>query len=148
MNPKYWLNARDKPALFVAIAKALAGNAYVSFEGDLSSCALGEIPGASAIESDTLKRNTLSPVQDFVIVPLEAETVAPILASVLPSGRVVDEVEHIQILKDGACQFAAYDHFHPLCVVCGDAVPLQLLEHLLTIGVLRSVQDTAPKLHP
>ena len=88
MTPRYWLNARDKPGLFVAITKALAGNAYISFEGDLSSCALAEIPGASVLGSDKLKRNTVSPLH-FVIVPLEADTIAPILASVLPQGRVV-----------------------------------------------------------
>jgi hypothetical protein len=94
------------------------------------------------------ERNTVSPVQDFVIVPLEADTIAPILANVLPSGRIVHQIEHIQILKDGDRQFGAYDNFHPECVVCGDAVPFQLLDHLLAIGVLRSVRDTAPKLRP
>jgi hypothetical protein len=148
MNPRYWLNARDKPALFVAIARALVGNAYISFEGDLSSCTLDQIRGASALESEKLKRNTVSPVQDFVIVPLEADTIAPILANVLPSGRIVHQIEHIQILKDGDRQFGAYDNFHPECVVCGDAVPFRLLDHLLAIGVLRSVRDTAPKLRP
>ena len=59
---------------------ALAGGARISFEGDLRHCVFPpELPRSSA-ETFVLRRNTIAPVQDFVVLPLEPETIAPILA--------------------------------------------------------------------
>jgi hypothetical protein len=38
------------------------------------------VAGASSDETQVLKRNTLWPKQDFVVLPLEAEMVGPIMA--------------------------------------------------------------------
>src|SRR5438094_4041514 len=98
MDDRYWLVARDKPGLLVAVMRALAGDAHISFEGDLSRCrGLFAMPGASTEETDALRRQTLYPVQEFVVLPLEPETVRPILAEVLPEGRVVLDIIHVQI---------------------------------------------------
>ena len=142
---RFRLKARDKPGLFVAMAKALIGNAHVSFEGDLARCGLVAIPGAMSIETAVLKRNTRSPIQDFVVLPLESGTISAILAAVLPGARIVHDVEHVQIERKGQHEFGAFDNFHPKCVGCGSGVPRELLDRLLLSGVLRSWELVSSK---
>lgn len=125
--------------------RALAGDARISFEGDLRRCkGLYSEPGASHDETDALRRNTAFPVQDFVVLPLEPETTNPIMGHVLPDSRVIHDVIHIQIEKDGTLQFGAYDNFHDDCIVCGSAVPADLLDELQSKLTIRSWQ-VAPK---
>jgi hypothetical protein len=138
----YWLVARDKPGLFVAMLRALVGDAaYVSFEGDLSRCTeLFSLFGATSQESDTLKRKTVYPLQDFVIVPMESASIHSILEIVLPEARIVHDIIHVQIEKDGRLAFGAYDNFHKDCIVAWSELPLDLLADLRTSGVLRSYE--------
>jgi hypothetical protein len=89
---RYSLDVRDKPGLLAAIMQAFAGDAQISFEGDLSRCRLRAIPGASDAETPVLCRNTVSPRQDFVVLPLETETARPILDAVVPEGGIVNRV--------------------------------------------------------
>jgi hypothetical protein len=136
----HWLIARDKPGLLVAMMRALSGNAHISFEGRLSECQLDEIPGSTDQETPILKRNTLVPRQDFIIVPLEPNTLRPILDRVLPEGRVVHDVIHVQIEKNGKLEFGAYDNFHPECIEAGSGVPETVLKDLKSRGVLKSYE--------
>ena len=135
-----WLVARDKPGLLAAMMRALAGNSRISFEGDLSGCDFSRIAGTSVDETECLRRATIYPRQDFVGCPLEPETIKPILAEVLPEARVVHQIMHIQIEKDGRIAFGSYDNFHPECIVAGPGVPMALLEQLQASGVLRSFE--------
>ena len=133
------LVARDKPGLLVAMMRVLAGAAHISFEGRLAECRdLYALPGASEVETTVLRRNTLFPRQDFVVLPLEAPTLRPILDVVLPAGRLVRDIVHVQIERGGVLQVGSYDSFHPRCIVCGDGVPVTLLANLKDSGVLRS----------
>jgi hypothetical protein len=50
---------RDKPRLLLALMEELAGNAPISFEGDLRHFNLNKFAGASENETAVLKRNTL-----------------------------------------------------------------------------------------
>jgi hypothetical protein len=135
---RYWVVARDKPGFLIAMMKALVGNAHISFEGDLSRCEFpGEVPKRST-ETSVLKRQTSQPVQDFVVLPLEPETIRPILDVVLPDRRFMTDIIHIQIEKDGKIEFGAYDNFHPECIVCFLGVGTNLLDQLKEKGVIRS----------
>jgi hypothetical protein len=134
----YLIDARDKPGLFIAIARALAGGAQVSFEGDLSCCGLQRLADASAEETVALRRNTLWPREDFVVLPLETDTLKPILAEVLPEGRLVKAIIHVQISKLGRLAFGAYDNFHRDCTVAFDPSLIPLLDALQAKGVIRS----------
>jgi len=139
MDETYWLVARDKPGLLVAVMRALAGGAHISFEGDLSRCpGLFALPDASAEETRALRRHTIYPVQQFIVLPLEPDTIRPILSEVLPEGRVVRDISHVQVERAGRLAFGAYDNFHRDCVVCWSAVPRELVEQLTVSGVLRS----------
>jgi hypothetical protein len=135
----YVLNARDKPGLLVAFMKELAGNARMSFEGDLSRCDFSGLANAQLEPDGVFQRNTVSPRQDYVIVPLTQETLQPIMAQVLPGARCIHDIVHIQIEKDGKLAFSACDSFHPHCTWA----PLSargLLEKLKRRGIVRSYE--------
>ncbi len=127
---------RDKRRFLVATLQQLAGSAFVSFEGDLSRTALIEAAGASGDETKLLKRNTLWPKQDFVVLPLEAETVGSIMAAV--GGTVPKSILHIQVEKEGRLELGLYDSFNPQGMFFGPAVTPHIVENLLNDGVLSS----------
>jgi hypothetical protein len=135
---RYWIVARDKPGLLVAMMRALAGNAHVSFEGELSRCVFPPALGPDARQTPVLKRQTVTPELDFVVLPLEPHSVQPILDVVLPDRRFMDDINHIQIEKNGILQFGSYDNFHPECIVCFLGVGQELLNRLRESGVIRS----------
>lgn len=80
-----------------------------------------------------------------MVCRLEAETIHAIQAEVLPERRAIDQIIHIQIEKDGALAFGAYDNFHPDCIVTGPGVPVTLLEQLQASGMIRSFELATPK---
>jgi hypothetical protein len=142
MDARYSLQARDKPGLLVAVMRLLAGDARISFEGDLSRAStLRSLPGASGEETSVLRRNTAFPVQDFVVVPLDAANLPILITEVSAPGRLTSDVLHVQIEKGEQLQFGAYDNFHPDCIVVSSGVPLAVLEELQRKGVLRSFQE-------
>ena len=136
---RYWPIARDKPGLLIAMMRAMAGDAHISFEGDLSRCCFPEALHPSGEETDALKRSTLTPKQGFVVLPLPSESVRPILDIVLPDNRYLKDILHIQIERGGELQFGSYDQFHPECIVCfPPGVTTEFLEILKGSGVIRS----------
>ena len=139
---KCW-KVRDKGRLLLALMEALEGNAHVSFEGDLRSLALSSYPGVSSHPTDALKRNTLLPNQDFLVVPLDPSSSKRIYAAL---GDVVSKtVLHVQIEKDGVLQFGAYDNFHPECIFFGGAVSQELVESLVSKDILRPLPESGAK---
>jgi hypothetical protein len=135
---RYWMVARDKPGLLTHMMRFLAGNARISFEGDLSRCAFPATIPSDNEEDSILTRQTTWPRQDFVILPLEHETIEPILNVVLPDNRYMEDIIHIQIEKDGKLQFGSYDQFHHECIVCFHGVQSKFLDELQQRGILRS----------
>jgi hypothetical protein len=135
---RYWIVARDKPGLLIAIMRALAGSAHISFEGDLSQCVFPPELAPRAYETPTLKRHTLVPKLDFVVLPLLPHTVQPILDVILPNRLFMNDIIHIQIEKNGRLEFGSYDNFHPECIVCFLGVRMDLLNTLRDKGVIRS----------
>ena len=127
---------RDKRRFLVAVFQQLAGSAFVSFEGDLSGTTLVGATGASGDETEVLKRNTLWPKQDFVVLPLEAETIGSIAAAV--GGTVPRSILHIQVEKDGRLELGLYDNFAPKGMFFGPAVTPPFISALQNEGVLSS----------
>jgi hypothetical protein len=125
---------RDKRRFLAAALAELAGVAQVSFEGDLSSTSLFDVAGASSGETQVLKRNTLWPKQDFVVLPLEAEMVGPIMAAV--GGSVPRGIIHIQVQKDGRLELGLYDNFAPKCMFFGPSLASTFFAALQNSGAL------------
>jgi hypothetical protein len=119
---------RDKRRFLIAAFQQLAGSAFVSFEGDLSGTTLAATPGASGDETAVLKRNTLLPRQDFVVLPLETKTIGLIMAAV--GGTVPRSILHIQVEKNGRLELGMYDNFDPKGTFFGPAVTPQFIETL------------------
>jgi hypothetical protein len=132
----------DKTRLLLALMEELAGNAHVLFEGKLASLKLMNLGGASQEPNDVLRRNTLSPKQDFIIVPLEASMSKNIIAAI--GGTVPSAIIHIQIEKSGVLQFGAYDNFHPECIAFGPAVTPQIMDSLVGQKLIRRFTEERP----
>jgi hypothetical protein len=125
---------RDKRRFLAAALAELAGDAQVSFEGDLSMTSLSDVPGASNDETQVLKRGTLWPKQDFVVLPLEVEMVLPIMAAV--GGTVPRGLIHVQVQKEGRLQLGLYDNFDPNCMFLGPGLTPSFIATLQDAGVL------------
>jgi hypothetical protein len=125
---------RDKRRFLAAALAQLAGDAQVSFEGDLSMTSLSNVPGASNDETQVLKRGTLWPKQDFVVLPLEVEMVRPIMAAV--GGTVPRGLIHVQVQKEGRLQLGLYDNFDPNCMFLGPGLTPSFIATLQEAGVL------------
>jgi hypothetical protein len=112
----------------------------VSFEGELQELGILELPGATYDETDLLKRQTTSPRQDFVILPITPETIASLKSNLNAPGLFnnAGALYHVQIECHGRLVLGAYDNFHRECVVAYDPVPQSFLEGLVSSGVLRS----------
>ena len=118
----------------------LAGDAHISFEGNLHGLRLHGLLGASEEETGALKRNTSWPKQDFVVVPLEADSIGTILAAI--GGALPRKIIHVQIEKASVLQFAAYDQFQPGCIVFGSTVNRRFLEALVSQGIIKAFSPT------
>src|SRR5262245_53670129 len=131
----HWLNVRDKPGLLHRLMREFT-EGQMSLEGDLSNCKFADEIVIARDEVGLLKRSTLYPRQDFVVLRLEPENIAPIFKEVLAAG-LSRAIIHVQIEHGGVLQLGAYDNFHPDCVVAGPAVSVSLLAELKSNRVLR-----------
>jgi hypothetical protein len=134
-NVFYLVNVRDRLRFLRRMMAEFPGG-RMSLEGDLSKCAFPGDVVVSRKEIGALKRNTLWPRQDFVVVRLESQTIAPILKQVMAAG-LSHAIIHVQIESAGVRQLGAYDNFHPECVVTGPAVSEALLTELVLQNIVR-----------
>lgn len=128
---------RDKRKFLIAAMAELAGNAHISFEGDLGATQVLHLAGASGSETVVLKRNTMWPVQDFVVLPLEAALIKVIIAGI--GGTIPRGVLHVQIEKDGQLELGLYDNFDPETSFFGSRLAPEFFDGLESQGVLRRV---------
>jgi len=134
----HWPQVRDKPGFLRRLMEEFAGG-RMSLEGDLSKCAFPEDIVLARKEVGVLRRNTLAPRQDFVVLRLETGTIAPILKEVKVAG-LARAIIHVQIDYAGVLQLGAYDNFCPGCVVTGPGIGADLLAELQSAGILRGFQ--------
>jgi hypothetical protein len=130
------LDVWQRAALLHRLMIQLAGNAYMSLEGDLSSCRFTDDVVASYAETAVLKRNTLAPEQGFVVLRLTPETIDPIFRQVMTAG-LKQAIIHVQIEREGMLELGAYDNFHRESVVTGPGISVALLDELKDTKVLR-----------
>jgi hypothetical protein len=143
MSKRFWIDPRDKPGLLVAVMRELAGNAEIAFEGGLGELDLENIAGAHFQETDALRRQTLKPQLDFIVLPLTAESVDVIWRIISENGLLTDPMRiiHAQIALDGRLVFAGCDNFHRECVSAWEGFPIELLDRLIENGVIRSYRS-------
>jgi hypothetical protein len=137
----FYIVARDKPGLLIAMMKELVGESHISFEGDLTGMDWSGLDFVAESES-CLERQTSMPKLDLVIFALTEKTL-PIIWQALrtPDNLAGGAIVHVQIAKHCRLAFSAYDNFHPDCVGASGAVPLTVLESLHNSGVIRSYRE-------
>ena len=138
MKQTFWVNARDKPAFLVAMMRALQGDtSQIGFEGDLSGCDFSEIGKIEPFgELGKIDDGT-----EHVVFPLTDETINSILKQILPEGRVVHKIRHIQVQVGSELQLLIGDNFDNECISVGPMVSHELLSELKQRGVIRSVES-------
>jgi len=142
----YSLYTRDRHGLLNAMMSALASDTTkISFEGTLSHTDLLRIAGVTHDESGVLRRATLAPQRDFIVLPLSEQTLPAIMKAIDSKIAIGEEgIVHVQIVKDSDMAFAAHDSFDKECVVAYPAVPRALLDELTQAKVLRGYRQMAP----
>jgi hypothetical protein len=133
-NTSVW-KVRDKRRFLVAAMTELAGDAHLSLEGDLNAMPILNLAGASGIETSILKRNTTWPIQDFVVLPLEADLIKAIVAGF--GGTVSRRIIHLQIEKNGTLELGLYDNFDPNSSYFGSKLTPEFFTRLESEGILR-----------
>lgn len=132
-NAYVW-KIRDKRKFIVAAMTELAGNAHLSLEGDLHDMPILNLAGVSGVETSILKRNTLWPLQDFVVLPLEPDLIKTIVAGI--GGTVPRRILHIQIAKNGNLELGLYDNFDPNTSFFGSGLTTKFFSQLESEGIL------------
>jgi hypothetical protein len=133
-----WIDARDKPGLLIAIMREFTNQSHISFEGSLRDLAFYGWPNAAYTETAVLRRQTISPKLDFVVVPLTELSVEEIWRELSKKDHLVHQgIVHVQIEHNGRLAFGGYDNFHRDCTVAYSSVLLGLLENLKARGVVR-----------
>jgi hypothetical protein len=140
MEQIFKLDTRNRPGVLISMMHALAAeDSWISFEGRLAHTELARMERVVYEESGVLKRGTLWPKQDFLVLPLAPQNVAAIEKAIVSkitfgNGGII----HVQIEKNGKMAFAAYDNFQH--VVAYPAVPALWLDELIETGDLRNYQ--------
>ena len=119
----------------------------ISFEGTLANTELAVMPGVAHEEIGVLKRATLAPRLDFLVLPLTQQTL-PAVSKAINSKIAFGPkgILHVQIAKNGDIAFAGYDSFDTECVVAYSPVSSLLLDELTKARVLRGYrQVTRPE---
>ena len=127
---------RNKAHFLEAVLTELAGDAQVSFEGSLGSTRLMGLAGATQGEIIALKRNTTWPLQDFVVVPFDADRIDGILRAI---GMTIPRtILHIQVEKAGKLEFGLYDNPSSGMPFFGPALSPEFVKRLVDLGVVQT----------
>jgi hypothetical protein len=111
----------------------------VCFEGYLAETELLKLSDATFDETPILKRGTVSPRLDFIVLPLNHESFPSIekaITSKIPF-KNSKGIIHVQVERDGELAFAAFDSFQH-CTVRRTAVSQAFLDELGEKQILRA----------
>jgi hypothetical protein len=133
---RHVVDVRQPAAFLRRVMRGFTDDARLSLEGTFDSAAFPAEAILGREPTEALKRNTVAPVLDFLVLRLEPELAERIFAQVSRIG-LREDIVHVQIEKGGRLELAAYDNFHPQCVVTGPGVPVELLAELQAAGIIR-----------
>jgi hypothetical protein len=133
----YRLETRHRPLLLTAMMRALAAeDCKISFEVALSQTELAQMEGVAHEQTGVLKRGTLWPKFDFLVLPLTQQYISAIEKAIESKISFRTGIRHVQIERNGKMAFAAYDNFQH--VVAYSAVSSAQLDDLTETRVLWS----------
>ena len=134
------LTVKRKVPLLIALVQAFCGDAHISLEGDLSELRWDGPMEPDPAVATILRRNTVWPLQDFAVLPLESDSTHKIIRDVLPHVGVKRRVAHIQIEKQRSLVFGAFDWFYERHAWVSETVGTSLLDTLVKEGTLVSYE--------
>lgn len=145
----YRLDTRDRPRLVFAMMRTFASDqSRIAFEGNLASTELFKLEGASYDETEILKRATISPKLDFVVLALVPDCV-PAIERAIRSKIAFSGYKgiiHVQIEASEKIVFGAYDNFGTDSVIVNGVVSTALLDDLVKSRTLRSYSPVSIRL--
>ena len=106
----YLLDTCDRPGLLFAMMRTFASErSHIAFEGNLASTELFRLVGGSHEEMGILKRATIAPQLDFVVLPLSPSRVPEIEKAIRSKVAFAGYrgIIHAQIESDGEIVFGA-----------------------------------------
>jgi hypothetical protein len=140
MSPIFDLEVRNPSLLLEEVFHHFAGpGCLVSLEGDLSQVASKALAFSHA-PTKILRRNTLEPEKDFIIFPVSAENLTPLIDTCRRAG-IKDRILHIQVQKNDALVFASYDQFAFSCTWVAGSVSHSLLSQWQEAGLIKSYKE-------
>lgn len=133
---RYCVDVRQPAPFLRRVMREFTGNARLSLEGTFDETAFPAEAIAGHEPTPTLKRSTLEPTLNFLILNLEPQFVDRVFSQISRIG-LRENIVHVQVEKDGRIELGAYDNFHSECVVTGPAISEALLAELQAAGVIR-----------
>jgi len=132
---RYWLNARDKPALLVNLMRELAGDSVIGF-----SCDLTRIDFSALSEFMVFNREEILSGEG-VVVQLTHQSLKPICSTIVPNAKCVHLINEICIVTGEDIQVLIADNFHNKCISVGPLISAKFLDEIQANGILRSYMD-------
>ncbi|MBI5927696.1 MAG: hypothetical protein HY862_00190 [Chloroflexi bacterium] len=133
----YGIDVRKPIEFLTAMTEIFCGGSYISFEGDLSQSSFRSVEGSSTEPRGMMQRNTISPIYDFVVLPLEQDT-QKVIIQTLPRIGLRSRVAHVLIERDNELKMAAYDWFYPYLVAVSGDIDANLLDRMLEAKIIRA----------
>lgn len=140
VSNRYSLDTRDRPGLLFAMMRMFASEqSRIAFEGNLASTDLFRLAGGCHEETGTLKRATIAPQLDFVVLPLVPSLVPEIEKAVRSkvAFSAYKGIIHVQIESSGEIVFGAYDNFGRDCVFVNAIANTSILDDLVKARILK-----------
>jgi hypothetical protein len=136
----YFLDVKRAVPFIETILDKFCGNSAISLEGDLSKVDFSDFAGVSKIETITLKRQTIWPTQDFVVLPLTFENVTK-LKKLLQRIGIRNRVLHIQVESDGQIVLGSYDQFGKNETWISMSVGEEFVKELMHKDIIRALKE-------
>ena len=143
MKQQHWVTPKDKLRLLDAFLKLLVGDAQVSFEGDLSRCDFSGLEEYKISPFGELHRINTEPGSDYAAYALDGDSIEVIARWLVNPDCAIEAIDHIQIQKEGALQVLIGDNFDDECVSVGPLVSVEILERLLSEGIISGYETDA-----
>jgi hypothetical protein len=122
------------------VLRAVGEAAHIALEGHLQDTGLLGLPQVSFDETETLRRQTLVPRLDFVVLPTTIAVVSELKSRLSAPGLfgLGGALIHVQVEQRGDLVFIACDNFHESSTWLQLPQGHDLLKMLTESGVVRS----------
>ena len=140
MKPYYRLFVKKPIELLDALLCIFNEQAKISFEGEFSSRLFEELPDLSTDLNEPCLGSMGRPEQNFVIIPITADTVDILRKKVLHQVGLRKNVAHVLISKNDKLVFWSYDWFHRYCVGLSIMVPEAQVIEFCERGILKEYE--------